>query len=217
MGPQQPGPLAVPGKYTVKMTVDGKTMQQPLTILIDPHTSGSQQGMEATLKMQLRIRDNVNKTADMINLLDAMHRKLQDLEGTYGADPAKAAALTAVRTTDQKTQDVEYQLVSKNLLASDDKTYISQYKVYFNLLWLNGEVGQGAGDVAGGGDYGPTETSPKVLAEIEADLAKGEVAYKELVGKTIPALNQTLSAADAIPLTVPPAAPAPPRRPRGGE
>ena len=50
-----PGPLAAPGKYTVKLTVDGASFQQPLEVLIDPHSPGTQQSIDATLKLELRI------------------------------------------------------------------------------------------------------------------------------------------------------------------
>ena len=80
-------------------------------------------------------------------------------------------------------QDVEYKLVSKALTTSDDKYFIAAYKVYFNLIWLNGEVGTGAGDVAGGADYGPTDTARDLLDPIEKDLAAATAEYSEFDGQ----------------------------------
>jgi hypothetical protein len=108
--------------------------------------------------------------------------------------------LKSVKDTDQKMQDVEYTLVSKDLVASDDKIYSSAYKVYFNLLWLNAEVGQGAGDVAGAGDYGPTDTSLALLTQIEQDMARGEASYKDLMTTVVPAFNRVLISKGQIPL-----------------
>jgi len=67
-------------------------------------------------------------------------------------------------------------LLSRTDLHSDDKWYVEAYKVYMNLVWLNGVVGSGAGDVAGGAEYRPTDASAAVLELIEKDLtaAKGE-------------------------------------------
>jgi hypothetical protein len=197
---EQAGPLAAPGKYTVKMTVGDQSFQQPLEVLIDPHSAGTQQSIEATLKMQLRIREDVTKVADMINRIEWMRKQLEGLRAMYAADPHDAEMLKAVKDTDQKMQDVEYQLVSKDLVASDDKIYSSAYKVYFNLLWLNGEVGQGAGDVAGSGDYGPTDTSVGLLKQIEDDMNKAEASYKELMATTVPAFNRVLASKGGIPL-----------------
>ena len=197
---EQQGPLAAPGKYTVKMTVGDQSFQQPLEVLIDPHSAGTQQSIEATLKMQLRIREDVTKVADMINRIEWMRKQLEGLRAMYASDPHEAEMLKSVKDTDQKMQDVEYTLVSKDLVASDDKIYSSAYKVYFNLLWLNGEVGQGAGDVAGAGDYGPTDTSVGLLKQIEEDMNKGEASYKELMATTVPAFNRVLAGKGGIPL-----------------
>ena len=197
---EQQGPLAAPGKYTVKMTVGDQTLQQPLEVLIDPHSAGTQQSIEATLKLQLRIKDDVTRVADMVNRIEWMRKQLENLQAMYAADPHEAEMLKAVKDADQKMQDVEYTLVSKDLVASDDKSYISAYKVYFNLLWLNGEVGQGAGDVAGAGDYGPTDTSVVLLTQIEQDMARGEAGYKDLMSTVVPAFNRLLSGKGQIPL-----------------
>ena len=197
---EQQGPLAAPGKYTVKMNVGDQTFQQPLEVLIDPHSAGTQQSIEATLKMQLRIREDVTRVADMVNRIEWMRKQIENLRAMYAADPHQGEMLKSVKDTDAKMQDVEYQLVSKALVASDDKIYSSAYKVYFNLLWLNGEVGQGAGDVAGAGDYGPTDTSVALLSQIEEDMNKGEASYKELMSTTVPAFNRVVASKGGIPL-----------------
>lgn len=202
---EQQGPLAAPGKYTVKMSVGDQSFQQPLEILIDPHSAGTQQSIEATLKLQLRIKDDVTRVADMVNRIEWMRKQIENLQAMYAADSHQGEMLKSVKDTDAKMQDVEYTLVSKDLIASDDKYYVSAYKVYYNLLWLNGEVGQGAGDVAGAGDYGPTDTSVALLNQIEQDMNKGEALYKELMSTTVPAFNRVLASKGEIPLatTVP--------------
>ena len=65
-------------------------------------------------------------------------------------------------------------------MTSDDKYFIEAYTVYFNLLWLNGEVGPGAGDVAGGADFAPTDTERSLLDMIEKDLATATADYRNL-------------------------------------
>jgi photosystem II stability/assembly factor-like uncharacterized protein len=201
---EQAGPLAAPGKYTVKMTVADQSFQQPLEVLIDPHSPGNQQSIEATLKLQLRIEADVTRVSDMVNRIEWMRKQLEDLEAMYAANPREADMLRSVKETDQKMQDVEYKLLSKALVASDDKYYESAYKVYFNLLWLNAEVGQGAGDVAGAGDYGPTDTSPVLLSQIEQELTLDEASYKELMTTVVPEFNRMLLSKGQVPLAAAP-------------
>jgi hypothetical protein len=204
MSPEQPGPLVAPGKYTVRLTVDGESSKEPLEVLIDPHSPGTQQGIEASLKMQLRIRDDVNKVSDIVNQIEWMRKQLTEVETMLAESNREKQLLDSAKETNKKMQDVEYQFLAKDLAASDDKYYISAYKVYYNLLWLNGEVGTGAGDVAGAGDYGPTDTSPQLLAGIEKDLAQAEANYHELITKVVPAFNQTLASKGIIPLAATP-------------
>ncbi|MHB8812235.1 MAG: hypothetical protein ACYDAE_03130 [Steroidobacteraceae bacterium] len=42
---------------------------------------------------------------------------------------------------------MEGQLLSPALANSDEKSYLAPYGLYLDLIWLNGELGTGAGDV----------------------------------------------------------------------
>ena len=75
-------------------------------------------------------------------------------------------------------------------MHSDDKWYVENYKVYMNLIWLNGEVGTGAGDVAGGAEYKPTAASLEVLDGIEKDLAAAKAAFTAATETDVPAFNK---------------------------
>src|ERR1700689_5467066 len=101
---------------------------------------------------------------------------------------------------DKKLQDVEYEMCSKRLAASDDKTYITAWKVYYNLLWMNGEIGSGAGDVAGGPDFRPTDTQYELVRDLEKDLTKAEGDYKNLMTKEVPAFNHALAEHNITPI-----------------
>jgi len=77
---------------------------------------------------------------------------------------------------------------------------VQAYRVYTNLIWLNGEVGPGAGDVAGGADFPPADTSVGVLETIEKDLSSAKVDYKNLMEREVPAFNRAIAGA-RVPLT----------------
>lgn len=197
---RQSGPLAPPGKYQVRLTVDGQTYTQPLEIVLDPHSTGSAVDIDASVQMQLRIQKDVSKVADMVNQIEWMRQQLAVAEKMLSSEKGKEQMLQAAQDTDKKMQDVEYELFSKALAPSDDKYYVSAYKIYFNLLWLNGEVGSGAGDVAGGADYGPTDTSVKLLDGLEKQLTAAQADYRNLMDKEIPAFNHSLAEHGVTPL-----------------
>jgi hypothetical protein len=93
---------------------------------------------------------------------------------------------------DQKMQDVEYKFISRADALSDDKYYSIPEKIYLHLIWLNGEVGTGAGDVAGGVDNPPTDTAAAILETVEKDLAEAQTNYQNLIEKELPAFNRSL-------------------------
>jgi hypothetical protein len=86
---------------------------------------------------------------------------------------------------------VEFKLLEKSSTLSDDKYFVQAYKVYSNLIWLNGAVGTVAGDEAGGADYRPTDTQVAVLETIEKDLASARGEYQAVVKTDLPDFNKT--------------------------
>ncbi len=198
---QQKGPMVAPGKYTVRLTVEGHTYTQPLEVLIDPRTPASESDIASSVKMQLRIRDDISSVADMVNHLEWMRKQLNDIEKMLSSEKAKPELVKSVQTFDQKLQAVEYKLLSKALATSDDKYFVSAYKIYFNLLWLNAEVGPGAGDVAGGTDFGPTAAESEVLDMLEKDIAGARSEYNTLMQTDVPAFNKSLTEHGALPLS----------------
>ncbi len=68
------------------------------------------------------------------------------------------------------------------------------------MIWLNGEIGTGAGDVAGGADYGPTDTAKGLVQEVEHDLSVAEADYKALMEKDVPPFNKMLLEKGITPL-----------------
>ena len=196
----QVGPVAAPGKYTVRLTVDGESYTQPLEIVRDPRSTGSDADIADQVKLQLRIRNDIDSASGMVNQIEWMRKQLDDVQRMMRADRTKAGLLASVEDMNQKMENVEYKLLSKALTTSDDKYFISAYKIYFNLIWLNGEVGTGAGDVAGGADYGPTDTARNLLDMVEKDLAAAKADYRTLMDKDVPAFNKSLAANGMTPI-----------------
>ncbi len=185
-GPERVGPLASPGRYTVRITADSASSSQPFQVLEDPDLGTSAADLAASTRTQVRIRDDMDTTVAMVNRLETLRRQVEDRLAR--PDGAGAAALRAL---DAKMLAVELRLLSESDLQSDDKYYVEQYQVYMNLVWLSGEVGTGAGDVAGGAEFRPTEASLAVLAGLEKDLARAKAAYAAVMTVDLPAFNQT--------------------------
>jgi len=193
--PAQVGPIVAPGRFTVKLTVDGRTSTQPLEVLKDPKIPASQADLDLSVKLQLRLRDNISAAADMVNTIEVMRKQLEDISKAYRGDNSKAALLKQVAEMDKKLLDVESKLLEPAQMTSDDKYFQQAYRVYMNLIWLNGEVGPGAGDVAGGADFAPTDTSIGLVETIEKDLNAARTEYKALLERDVPAFNRAVGTA----------------------
>ena len=162
--------------------------------------ASTDEDLSASVRTQLRIRDNINAVSDMVNRIEWMRKQLEDVQKMLRLDRLRADLLKSVEEIDKKMQDLEYKLISKSDRTSDDKYYVEAYKLYLNLIWLNGEVGTGAGDVAGGADFRPTEASLGVLEMLETELAKAQADYRNLMEKEVPAFNRLVAEKGITPL-----------------
>ncbi len=147
--------------------------------------------LAASLKMQLQIREDISAAADMINEIEIVRRELEEVEKGLRARKGQEAALKATADLAAKLIAVEDRLLEPAARLSDDKYFQQKYRVYMALLWLNGEVGPGAGDVAGGQDFRPTDSSIATLAELEKDLEAARAAYRDVMEKDVPAYRRS--------------------------
>lgn len=200
----QVGPLVAPGTYKVRLTVGGQSYTEPITILRDPKSPGTDAQIDASVAALLRIRNDITRTSDMVNRIEWDRKQLEDIKAMLHSEIATAKAdqkenaetadvLKSVEDMDNKMKAVEYMLVTREDTNSDDKVYSSAYKVYLNLIWLNAEIGTGGGDVAGGADFVPTDTDMTLLNLYEKDLAAATAQYDRLMNKDFPAFNRSLA------------------------
>lgn len=205
------GPIAAPGKYTVKLTVEGAASTAPLEILRTPDAHGSDADQQAAVRLQLKVRDDITAVSDMTNQIEWMRKQLED---EHKENAGKAKLLAQIAAIDKKLQAVEYQLITRADALSDDKYFQTAYNLYQNLVWLNGEIGTGAGDVQGTGDWGPTETAVGLVLGLEKQLGAVQAEYRSVMDKDVPAYNQGINGSGLKPLQTT-GAPLPPVRTGG--
>ena len=181
------GPLASPGGYSVRVTANGRSATQPFDVMKDPKVPTQDADLAASTEMQIRIRDDITKTSDSINGIEIMRKTIQD---DQKASAGKPEVLKILAEMNSKLLAVEDQLIERAALLSDDKYFQQAYKVYSNLIWLNGAVGTGAGDEAGGADYRPTDTQRVVLETIEKDLNTATADYKRVMEADVANYNK---------------------------
>ena len=198
-GAQVTGPIVTPGKYSVRLRINGQTFTKPFEVHKDPSITASDADLMASTAVQIRIRDHMSAAADMVNNLEIVRKQIEDdLKANDKPDAARA-----LRELDQKLLAVELRLVSRTEMHSDDKWYVESYKVYQNLIWLNGVVNSGAGDVAGGADERPTDASIGVLDGLSKELNAARAEYRNAIDRDVAAFNRTAAGLGLWPISPP--------------
>ena len=79
--PETTSPWAMPGKYTVVLTVGGKSYQQPLTLWMDPRVKTSPADLAEQFRLSKQLYDEwlaLNSISERVRVFDA--RKLPNCD-----------------------------------------------------------------------------------------------------------------------------------------
>jgi hypothetical protein len=99
------GPKAVPGGYTVKLTVDGKPQTQPLKIIMDPRSSATSENLQQQLQLGQKIFAETLEARGVLAEIDSLRKQLSELERKVGEkDPAIKSALVEAQTEISKIE-----------------------------------------------------------------------------------------------------------------
>jgi len=114
------GPTAVPGKYQVKLTVDGETLTQSWEWKIDPRLETTQEDFQEQFDFLTKIRDKITQVNSSINILrevrsqiEALSKKVQNLEG--GSD-----IVEQVVSLKKKLKEIEDILIQSKSKSGQD-------------------------------------------------------------------------------------------------
>ena len=198
----QVGPLVAPGIYTARVTVDGKSYSQTFQVLSGPHSRETSTQAAARVDMLLHIRNDISSVTAMVNQIEWLRRQLQTVKAMLKSEkmPAHKSMELALKKMSQKMQAVEDQMLSPALANSDEKSYLAPYSLYLHLIWLNGELGTGAGDVYGDPGYPPTDATIRVLDLLDKRLTAIKAQYRTLMQQDLPQFDQMLIHDNILPL-----------------
>lgn len=103
--PEPQGALAVPGTYEARLTVNGKTYKQPITVVLDPRVKVSQQALERQFALERKVADLVTLSYgfdhDAVALRDAIADSEKNMQG------GDAAAAKALHSVDRKALAIQ--------------------------------------------------------------------------------------------------------------
>ena len=86
------GPIAAPGKYTVELHWDDKTYTQPLEIALPPNSHGTDADVQQSVRLQLKLRDDINSIAAMTNQIEVLRKQIEDQRQKTGRSRCSTAS-----------------------------------------------------------------------------------------------------------------------------
>ena len=181
-------PRALPGAYTVKLTVDGKSCQQPLTIKMDLRVQVTQAALAQQFAAESKIAAEMNKDFAALQEVKRLREQLKKLAEQAG----QGQLAETIATLDAKTAALEGAVAPGEAFGPTTGQE--------NLSRLNLELGTlyRAADSA---DAAPTTAQAAASANLEKALASLLARWDALKSHDMPALNQQLRAAGLTKIT----------------
>ncbi len=194
------GAMVTPGKYTVRLTVNGRTFEQPLEVAMDPRVDVSTDALTQQLGLERKILDLVAASFDYYRKAVALRQTLagdqKQIERKAGGD----AAIAALKEFDQKAQRLQG---AEGGFGGGGRG--SRQAPAFAAL--NRSLGSLA-SVVDGQDAAPTPVMQTAYENYCRDLATAAQQWNELMKTDLTNLNgelvkQKVGAVAAAPVPVP--------------
>jgi len=153
------GPLALPGKYQVRLTANGKTSTAPFEVKIDPRVTTAQSDLEKQFKLQMDVREQLNRVYDAVNQIQDVREQLYALKKRLVPGDSSKTLSDGATALDAKLIAVRDPLINLKITASEDSlAYIPG---------LDGRLAFLAMSVAGFADSAPTEAQYKEFDKLK--------------------------------------------------
>ena len=99
------GPLALPGRYTVRLTVDGASQEQPLVVSMDPRVSADPTVLSDTLALQRDVVAAMRASYDALVKVRGVRKSIA--EAREKAAAGGGAALKSLEEADARAKHIE--------------------------------------------------------------------------------------------------------------
>ena len=177
--------LEPPGTYTVTLELGDEKSTQKLTVLKDPHSTGSESDIQAQTQLVAMLRDEMNTLAESVNQVESVRAQLAALEKQLGTDDASKAIRKAADDLAEKLTAAEGKVLQLRLTGrgQDDVRYPPMLMQKLRYL---------AAEVASSADFPPTTQQLAVGKELKerGDASRQEI--QQLLDKDVAAFNAML-------------------------
>jgi len=181
------GPSVIPGEYKVKLTVDGRSYPQTLTIKMDPRLKTSSADLQRQFDLSMRAYDGMQKSMGALEQIRKLRMQIKELRGRAQGTVAQALAAFDEKLITIGGEGREARAPGipgdQNDARTMDLTRIAT--ALESLL----ELFQGA-------DGAPTTQGASASGDLQRKLMDTLDRWNELKTKDLPALNDQLRQAN---------------------
>jgi photosystem II stability/assembly factor-like uncharacterized protein len=186
-GDPEIGPLALPGRYTLRLKVGTATYETSVNVLADARAGVSADDLKQNFDFAIAARDKLDRTVDMIDALRAMREQVRDIHTRTEKDAAaadvRATASTLITACD----------------ALEGKLHNPAAEVWYDIL-----AGREGGakfysqlsplySWAQNSDHAPTQGMRERYAELSAELDRYEAEFAALKAGDLARLESQLA------------------------
>lgn len=179
-GASTAGPRAVPGTYTVRLTADGRRLEQPLTVVKHPlYKDVTQADLEAQFALAIRIRDKLSEANQAVIRIRDIKGQVTDRVGRSSDARLKTVADTLTQQISAVEEEI-YQV--RNQSGQDPLNF--PIKVNNRIATLNRSVNTG--------DGAPIGNAEPIFNDLVGELKVQTDKLEEIINRELPKLNAEL-------------------------
>jgi hypothetical protein len=182
-GSRLSGPLALPGAYQVRLTLNGKSYSTRLKLDLDPRITTSRADLQKQFDLLLRIRDRVSEAHDAVNQIRDLRGQLDALEKHLGENSNAQTIKNAALQLDKKMTGIEDQIIQAKSKAPEDPLNYP--------IMLTNQLAD-LGEVVASADSAPTQQSYQVFDYLNGQLQTQLAAWKQLQSQDVVSLNDMI-------------------------
>ena len=171
--------LMSPGTYTVKLSVGGQEYSQPLVVLKDPNSGGSEQEIATQDSLLFDLQSDFGATVGLINQIEMVRSQLVTLRSVLAADIRAAAD-----SLEQKFITVEGDLHQLQLTGRGQDDVRWPAKLAAQIAYLAGGIASS--------DFAPTRQQLEVRQLLGQQLSASRTRFDQLVAQDLAQFNGLL-------------------------
>lgn len=182
------GPRALPGNYTVRLTVNGKVQETQFEILKDPRSDATDADMKAQFDFAQEVLTKVSETHTAIKKIRQAREQIN-----RAIDPIKDQK-DAMKDILDKAKSIQDQMKTIEETLYQTKNRSGQDPLNFPIR-LNNKLAH-LNSLVSSGNFAPTEQMVAFKNEITAEIDKHLNSLKKIFDEEIPAFNSLVKQKD---------------------